>query len=139
MERSTMDIVSACRGAVAQYDALCRGFLGQPGKVAVERKCNFMILLGTIDKSAPTAALIQIYDFYKAQNISSRLRNCIQDALMILLDINIPEVETNLYRAASKLLEAEAELVRRMDALKQEVGMISHPDLPLMTLSAARG
>jgi hypothetical protein len=135
-QRSTMEIISACKGAVAYYDLLCRGFLGEPNKRSIERKCRFLLLLKSIDKYAPTEALIKIYDFYKNENITtSRLRSCIQDALMIVLGITIPESGNNLARSANKLVKAEDELVRCVNELKQKVGMIP----PSETLTLARG
>jgi hypothetical protein len=134
LRKNTDQIISICIQASKDYDELCRGFLGAPGKIGIERKIEFLTTVSKLPGNTPEEAFIKIYDFYRAQKSVSRLGGLIESALMRMLGIKEPVFKGNTSLYMIKICEILETIEMQVGNMKEELGIYHSDDIPLATI-----
>jgi len=93
-EITTNEIISTCNNAVTSYDESCNVFWSSPGQEGINRRIEFLLLLGNLNDASPEQAIFAIYKFYKKESCvngmgmqHSRLVGNLERALYKLFNI----------------------------------------------------
>ena len=84
LRKNTNEIISACRQVADQYDELCKGFFGRPGREGIKRKIEFLQIVESLEDKMPDEAFLCLYEFCKKEKDNlSRLIDILSNQLYL--------------------------------------------------------
>jgi hypothetical protein len=89
LRMNTDQMIKLSFEAINEYDKVCQGFLASAGAKGVYRKAQLQKILTESKHSSPEELFNQLYDFYKAQTGSSRLRHLLEVKLKKMLGMEL--------------------------------------------------
>ncbi len=129
LRKSTKEIIDTFQSAVTNYNVSCHSFWGggNPGQDGIERKTDFLMVLGSSSKDSPEGVIKKIFEFYKKESLilvngastqTSRLMDNIEQALFKLFDVEEKACSySNVYEGNRKLSDEIAR--RRLELVKK--------------------